>query len=286
MRAETTLDAGTLAAARRELEDDGATLVRNVLGSEQVSSARAAIAACRASPGPHYGVLSAPGAPLVDSDLFRWRDVAPIGELVQRSALPSLAGALLGCDRVILVEDQWFASAPGSSTPSPWHQDAPYYRIDRPFLTLWVALDETPADLCLRVVPGSHRGPIYAPVEFTAEAVTIGAAGDLPPVPAVDDEPDRFTVRTWTVQAGDVVALDARTLHATGPGTVGPGGFQRLSTRWAHPDSRYVDVGPQVARFWDLLPHGLLFGDPLACDVFPVIDAPIPDGGALAPAAQ
>ena len=52
----------------------------------------------------------------------------------------------------MLVEDQWFCSEPGAISRSPWHQDHPYYNLDRPFVTIWVTLDDVTADAALRVV--------------------------------------------------------------------------------------------------------------------------------------
>jgi ectoine hydroxylase-related dioxygenase (phytanoyl-CoA dioxygenase family) len=214
-------------------------------------------------------VLSPPDHPRVDSDLFRWFDDETIAALTTESPLVDLAAALLGSDEVVLVEDQWFCSEPGATTPSPWHQDDPYYNLDRPFLTVWITLDDIDLDAALRVVPGSHRGTIYAPVEFSAGEATIGAS-TLEPVPDVDGDADRFPVHTWELSAGDAVAFDSRLLHATGRGAIEGRPFRRVSTRWATPDTRYLDRGSQAASFWQVLPHGLSTGDPLACEVFPV----------------
>jgi hypothetical protein len=260
---------------RDAMQADGAVLVPAVLRHTDCVRAGLAIERCRASPSVHYGVLSPPGAPLVDSDLFRWRDVPELAEVAMHPALVELACSLLDTDAAVFVEDQWFASAAGAVTASPWHQDGPYYRLDRPFVTLWVALDDAPAALALRAVAGSHCGPIYAPVEFAASGATIGTGNRLPAVPdvgarAVHDS-QRRELLTWDVRAGDVIALDSRSLHSAGDGEVGGGGFRRLSTRWAHPDTRYVDAGPQVATFWDVLDHRLAYGDLLMSDQFPVL---------------
>ena len=92
-----------------------------------------------------------------------------IRDVLFTSALARLAATLLGGDAVVLVEDQWFASAPGADTASPWHQDEPYYNIDGAFVTLWLALDDAPAGAALSVVAGSHRwGRTFAPVAFVA----------------------------------------------------------------------------------------------------------------------
>ena len=76
-------------------------------------------------------------------------------------------------------------------------------------------------------------------------------------------------MRSWSLRAGDAIALDSRTLHATGPGAL-PRPFRRVSTRWAPTgDAVRRATGRGTAAFWDLLPHGLVDGDPLAGDVVP-----------------
>ncbi len=35
---------------------------------------------------------------------------------------------------------------------------------------------------------------------------------------------------------------------------------------------RYLDLGEQAAVFWRMLPHGLSTGDPVASEVFPLIE--------------
>lgn len=257
-----------------EFDRDGAIFLPGAVPANTCAELHAAIEQCRAAPSEHYARLSPADRPLVDSDLFRWFDVEPIGRALFESPLPSLAAALLGTSEVVLVEDQWFASAPGADTPSPWHQDEPYYNIAGQFVTLWLALDPAPAGAALSVVPGSHRwGRTFAPVEFVAEGATIAGDGGLEQL-----GPDTLTSnppRRWDVAAGDVIALHPLTLHSAGATPVPGRWFRRLSTRWAAPDARYVDRGEQAASFWHKLPHGLSDGDPLACHVFPLV-TPVP----------
>ena len=254
------------------LAQEGFVVAEGVLDGDWCTRLHEAIERCRAAPSEHYAVLSAPGSARVDSDLFRWFDDPAIEELVMASPLPVLAAELLDRDEVVLIEDQWFCSEPGASTPSPWHQDDPYYNLDRSFLTIWITLDDVMADVALRVVPGSHStGEIYSPVEFSATSSTIGAATETTTVPDIDADPDAIGVTSWELRAGDAIAIDSRLLHATGAGVIADRPFRRISTRWAEPETRYLDRGPQVANFWHLLPHGLESGDPVAGEVFPLL---------------
>ena len=257
---------------RAELQARGVTVVPGLLDEQWCRRLHSAIDRGRASPSQFYGVLSKPDELRVDSDLFRWFDDPDIAEVTRSSELPGLAAELVGANSAILIEDQWFASEPGAVSASPWHQDHPYYNLDRPFVTIWVTLDDVAADAALRVVAGSHAaGVTYAPIEFSTDRATIGGQSDLTPVPDVDADPERFPVTTWNLRAGDAVAIDSRTLHATGVRESADRDFRRISTRWAHPDTRYLDLGEQAAVFWKLLPHGLTTGDPVAGEVFPLI---------------
>ena len=263
----------TWARRRTALAEDGVVVLPALLDDAWCARLRAAIDRCRRAPGPHYGVLSPPGRPRVDSDLFRWADDPDLGEVTHRSPLVDAAATLLGTDAVVLVEDQWFASEPGPATASPWHQDEPYYRLDRPFLTIWVTLDDVDIGGSLRVVPRSHLGATFAMVEFSATSVTIDADADDPAgrrVPDIGADPDGHGVLAWPLRAGDAIALDSRTLHATGSAAL-PGPFRRLSTRWAAPATCYRHRDHGAAAFWDMLPHGLHDGDLIAGDVFPLV---------------
>jgi hypothetical protein len=260
------------AGARAELAEVGAVHLPAVLDAGWCARLHASIERCRSAPSPHYGVLSRPGDAVVDSDLFRWFDDPDVRAVTHAGPLPTLAADLLDAEEVVLVEDQWFSSAPGATTATPWHQDDPYYNIDVPFLTIWVALDPTPRGAGLRVVPGSHRwGKSFAPVEFVSSGATIGPGAGLEAVPDVEADLEAFRVRGWDVPAGDVIALDSRTLHAAGGAAVGTQPFRRLSVRYAAGTARYVERGPQVASFWAMLGHGLEPGDRLAGEVFPVV---------------
>ena len=258
---------------RAEFEARGVVVVPGLLDQRWCERLQAAIERCQASPSQFYGVLSPPDELKVDSDLFRWFDDPDIAEVTHSSPLPALGAELCGSDAAVLIEDQWFCSEPGAVSRSPWHQDHPYYNLDRPFVTIWVTLDDVTADAALRVVEGSHAtGITYAPIEFSSSTTTIGGASALEPVPDVDAEPERFPVTTWSLQAGDAVAIDSRMLHSTGIREVADRPFRRLSTRYAHPDTRYLDLGEQAAVFWSKLPHGLRTGDPVASKVFPLIE--------------
>jgi len=228
---------------------DGYALVPGALTGTQCAAVNAAIEGCRARPGPTHRVLSPPGEPKLESELFRWPDTPAIRAVAMEGALPRLAAAAFGTDTVILMEDQWFLSDAGAGARSPWHQDHPYHPLEPWFLTIWVALDPPPGPVGLSVARGSHGGTMYGPVEFSAGDATLGAArGQLAPVPDIDADPDTWAVVTPDIAAGDAIAMDSRTLHAAGGNCAAI--FRRLSIRYAHPDTRIQPRDWPVAEFW------------------------------------
>lgn len=63
-------------------------------------------------------------------------------------------------DDIILWGSGYFGKPARIGKETPWHQDGEYWPI-RPLATVtaWVALDDTsPANGCLRLIPGSHAG--------------------------------------------------------------------------------------------------------------------------------
>jgi phytanoyl-CoA hydroxylase len=73
----------------------------------------------------------------------------------------ALAHALIG-EEVNPEQPEWFNKPPGTTSPTPPHQDNYYFCLRPPqVLTIWMALDPVDEENgCLRYVAGSHRGGI------------------------------------------------------------------------------------------------------------------------------
>lgn len=249
---------------------DGYALIPGTLEPATCDALVAAIEACRQAPGPTHRVLSPPGEPRLESELFRWPDMPAIRQAATEGALPRIAARIFGTDRVILLEDQWFLSEAGAGARSPWHQDHPYHPLEPWFVTIWVALDPPPGPVGLTVAPGSHGAQMYGPVEFSAGAATLGAgAGRLAPVPDIDAAPEDWGVVAPPAGRGDAIVMDSRTLHAAGGRCATT--FRRMSIRYAHPDTRIAPRPWPVAEFWADHAFAATPGAPLASEAFPVV---------------
>lgn len=125
-------------------------------------------------------------------DRVRGRLSADVSQLVGRPAAPSRASA--------------FRKSTSASHGTHGHQDASYWvgpSARRYDLTTWVALDDMDGDSGALVFrPGSHRGPVSAPVDYLRPDFEDPAAGWT----------DAVTV---PVHAGDVVVFHPHVWHAS-----------------------------------------------------------------------
>lgn len=117
---------------------------------------------------------------------------------------------------------------------SPWHQDWFYWK-GSPKISAWLALDPaTPANGCLRVIPGSHR-QLFALRDTTGENKFVHRV----------DESTLAGMNMCDVvmQPGDALCFHDRLLHASHPNTSG-------QDRWSLiPTYRNADV-PDPATTW------------------------------------
>ena len=88
--------------------------------------------------------------------------VEGLGDSVAYRRARAFAAEILG-DDVAFDFDMLIDKAPGTDTPTPWHQDCAYWLDlpDRRAASCWIALDEaTVENGCMWFLPGSHRGPL------------------------------------------------------------------------------------------------------------------------------
>jgi ectoine hydroxylase-related dioxygenase (phytanoyl-CoA dioxygenase family) len=74
----------------------------------------------------------------------------------------AVAREVLG-DDVVVDFDMLIDKAPGTDTPTPWHQDWAYWPDlpDRRAASCWIALDRATVESgCMWFLPGSHREPL------------------------------------------------------------------------------------------------------------------------------
>jgi ectoine hydroxylase-related dioxygenase (phytanoyl-CoA dioxygenase family) len=220
-------------------------------------------------PSPRAKVATAAGdAGLFLEDFCNWRQVEAFRHVALEGPLPAVAAALMGAREARFYHDHVLVKSGGTTTPTPWHQDQPYYNIEgRQTVSFWVPLDPVGRESTLEFLAGSHLGPWLMPRSFAdreAKWFPEGALADLP-----DIEADRaaWPILGWALEPGDAVAFHMLTLHAA----AGSRTRRRVfSARYIGDDVRHAPrpwtTSPEFPGLAEALPAGAPMDHPL----FPV----------------
>lgn len=256
-------------AELRAYREDGVVCLRGMFDADWVERLRAAVDADKAAPSPMAKNINEEGGTGdFTSDTFVWRHVEGFRQAVFSSPGAALAGAVMGAAKVNLIFDQILVKEPGTSTRTLWHHDGTYWPVAGDQIsTLWVALDHVGTDTgAVEYVKGSHRwGKRFLAVSFNPNQKY---EEDLPPVPDIDAERDRYDFAQFDMAPGDCTLHHALTVHGA-PGNTSTSQRRRAYVqRWAGDDVVY-NPRPNLQRM--LEDPGVAPGAPLDSDLFPVV---------------
>jgi ectoine hydroxylase-related dioxygenase (phytanoyl-CoA dioxygenase family) len=221
-------------------------------------------------PGPYASENVQPGqAGRFFDDYCNWERIAEFAEVVRRSPAAQAAAELMQSTTAQIFHDHVLVKEPGTSKPTPWHQDAPYYFVDgEQTVTFWIPLDPV-KEATLRCIAGSHRWPkMVLPVRWLSAESFYAGENDYLPVPDPDENPDRFTVLEWEMRPGDAVAFHYRTVHGA-RGNLSEHRRRAFSLRWVGDDARYVTRPGRTSPPYP--GHEMRDGERLREDWFPVV---------------
>jgi len=244
---------------------DGAVLVPGLF-ADHVDTLRAGLARNMASPGPYAAEnLHKHEAGRFFDDYCNWQRIREFDEVISRSPAAEVAAALMESETVQLFHDHVLVKEPGTSKPTPWHSDGPYYFVEgRQTVSFWSPLD--PVDeASLRCVAGSHlwEKPVL-PTRWLAETSFYPDEDQYMPVP--DPDAEGMVVLEWPMAPGDAVAFNFNVLHGA-RGNETTRRRRAFSLRLVGDDARYVErPGPTSPPFPG---HGMRPGERLRQDWFP-----------------
>ena len=124
---------------------DGAIVLRGLVDADWRRRLEQAIERDITDPGPFaHGYTPEDGRGRFHGNLRIWQNDADFQAFCLNSTLPAIAARILGAQKVNLLYDQLFVKEPGTTNPTRWHNDQPYWAISgRQVLSFWVALDPT-----------------------------------------------------------------------------------------------------------------------------------------------
>jgi len=200
-------------------------------------------------------------------DYCNWRRIPEFEDAILNSPAAAVAADLMGSDSVQVFHDHVLVKEPGTSKPTPWHQDGPYYFVEgRQTVSFWSPLDPVET-ATLRCVAGSHlwEKPVL-PTRWLSEANFYPDESAYMPVP--DPDAEGMRILEWPMKPGDAVAFNFHILHGA-RGNETASRRRAFSLRLVGDDARYVE---RPGRTSPPFPgHDMKPGQRLREDWFPVI---------------
>jgi hypothetical protein len=193
-------------------ERDGAVCLRQALAPEWIALLNRGVDRNIANPGPYFtDFTDKMGGGRCIKDDFCWERIPEYEEFVRRSPCAEIVGRLMRAEEVCFIEDQYFQKEAGAPTPTPWHQDQPYYELKGEWCVSWIPLDPVATGDSLRVVAGSHKsGKLYTPRSFAGAGGAFDIdqrASPLEAVPDVDVDPERYRILAWAMEASSSIRV-------------------------------------------------------------------------------
>ena len=153
-----------------------------------------------------------------------------------------LAKALMKANSIRLFADQLFVKEPGTSTPTPWHQDLPYWPLlGDQICSIWVPMDYVSKESSgLEYVRGSHRwNRRFKPQAIgDADLSWLAQAGDED-IPDIDAHRDRHEFLSWDMEPGDCLIHHSMAVHGAGGNRSQSTRRRAVATRWLGEDARF-----------------------------------------------
>lgn len=218
---------------------DGVVLVKG-LWKDWVDTIRAGIERNMAEPGPYAAENLKPGeGGRFFDDYCNWDRIPEFEEVIRKSDVADVAAKLMGSGSVQLFHDHVLVKEPGTSKPTPWHQDGPYYFVKGcQTVSFWSPMDPV-REASLRCVAGSHRWPKEVlPKRWLADTSFYPDPDAYMPVP--DPDAEGMDIREWQMEPGDAVAFNYQTLHGA-RGNETATRRRAFSLRLVGDDARYVE---------------------------------------------
>ena len=173
-------------------------------------------------------------------DYCNWQRIPEFADFINNSPAAHAASQLMQSKSVQMFHDHVLVKEPGTSKPTPWHQDAPYYFVEgRQNVSFWIPLDPV-VDSSLRSISGSHNWPKpVLPQRWLEQKNFYADSDDFMAIPDPDKNPNKYDVKEWKMSPGDAVAFHFKTVHGA-RGNLAKTRRRAFSLRLLGDDARYT----------------------------------------------
>ncbi len=183
---------------------------------------------------------------------------------------------LMGSEQAILFYITVFVRSPGTGARTPWHQDQKSWSAaGNDACSVWMSLDKVPRETALQFVRGSHRWKTdYARPAFFSTRYEGDDRTEQSAFPDIEAHREDYEILAWDMDPGDCLVFHGMTAHG-GSGNLPAGlGRRSVSVQWLGDDARFRilpgdDDDPHISE--EILRYGVKPGDPVVCDICPVV---------------
>jgi ectoine hydroxylase-related dioxygenase (phytanoyl-CoA dioxygenase family) len=218
---------------------DGVVLIPGLLADRVDELARDVEANIAAPSAVNRSYKPADGSAPFFQDYCNWQRFPAYRAAMLETDMAEAAALLMRSKTARIFHEHVLVKEPGSSMPTPWHQDQPYYLVEgRQSVSFWVPLDPITREIALEYVTGSHKwGKDFRPQRFDGTSLYQGDQSEA--VPDVEAKREDWPVVGFAMQPGDAVAFDFRTLHGA-PANFTANRRRAVSFRWVGDDARFA----------------------------------------------
>lgn len=172
-------------------------------------------------------------------DFCNWERIPEYKEFIYNSSIAPLAAKLMKSQTAQFFHDHYLDKEASTGVATPWHQDIPYYCVEgEQTISFWTPLDSRAVDVSLQCLAESHKLP--KEIRPTSWA-TMGSfyEDDSSFMDLSDIKSDSYEIKVWSMEPGDVVAFNFKTIHAANP-NIGNSQSRTISFRFLGDDVRFL----------------------------------------------
>lgn len=168
------------ATQRASFDAVGHLVVDDLVGPRRVSDLRQAFEHQVVDWAAEVGVSTAEYLSVVSQWTNVWERNAAFRAQLQDPRAAAIAAELIGCERVRVFHDHLIVKPPFGGATIPWHRDLPNWPVaEARGVSCWLALDDVTDDSgAMRFMPGAHREPMSASIDFLNAAKDWGPRAD------------------------------------------------------------------------------------------------------------
>ncbi len=249
-------------------QKDGVVLIKGLFAN-YVKVIREGIKKNLSNPGPYAAEnLNHGESGRFFDDYCNWQKMPEFKETILSSPVGFIASQLMKSNKVQLFHEHVLVKEPGTSKPTPWHQDSPYYFIEVTQAISFGSPMDKVTNTSFRCVAGSHKWQkAVLPKKWLNEDNFYETQQDFMEVPDPDAD-KKMEIKEFPMNPGDAVAFDFRILQGA-RGNISNSRRRAFSVRLLGDDARFIERGERTSPPFPN--HGMISEQTLRQDWFPII---------------